>query len=165
MTQLTHKIQHKIYTQVEDFLGQAQNWKKEEKTIVFTNGCFDILHRGHLDYLEQISKLGDRLVIGVNSDSSVKRLKGEDRPINTELDRSYVLASLAYVDAVVVFSEDTPINLINSILPDVLAKGGDYKIKDIVGAEEVTANGGKVLTTPIVYHDSTSSILEKIKRI
>ena len=165
MTQLTQRIQSKVFQRVEDLLGLTQKWKENNDSIVFTNGCFDILHRGHLDYLEQISRMGDRLIIGLNSDASVSRLKGEDRPINNERDRGYILASLAHVDAVVLFEDDTPLKLISSLLPDILAKGGDYEVSNIVGAKEVKENGGQVLTVPIIYQVSTSSILEKIKRI
>jgi rfaE bifunctional protein nucleotidyltransferase chain/domain len=135
------------------------------KPIVFTNGCFDILHRGHATYLEQARNIGASLIVGVNSDASVRRQeKGEDRPINTLEDRMSVLASLACVDAVVCFDEDTPLNIITAILPDHLVKGGDWQIKDIVGGDEVIANGGEVHSIEFKYERSTTSLLEKIRQ-
>ncbi len=134
------------------------------KPIVFTNGCFDILHRGHATYLEQARNLGASLVVGVNSDDSVRRQnKGTDRPINPVEDRMSVLASLACVDAVVCFDEDTPLNLIKAIMPDHLVKGGDWKIADIVGGTEVTENGGEVHSLEFKYQRSTTSLLKKIR--
>ena len=133
------------------------------KTFAFTNGCFDILHPGHLYSLAQTAKEADYLIVGLNSDASVKRLKGPSRPINNTDSRAIVLANLVLVDMVVVFEEDTPLELISSLLPDVLVKGGDYTIDTIVGAKEVIANGGKVIVNPIVEGFSTTSIIEKIK--
>lgn len=133
------------------------------KRIVFTNGCFDILHRGHVTYLAEAKKLGDLLVMGVNSDASVKRLKGPERPINNEEDRKYVLSQLKSVDFVEVFEEDTPLNLIKKVSPKVLVKGGDWKIDQIVGAKEVIANGGEVYSLNFVDGYSTTSIIKKIQ--
>lgn len=133
------------------------------KTIVFTNGCFDILHRGHLTYLADAAKLGDALVIGLNSDASVKRLKGESRPINDMEDRKLFLEALKSVATVEVFEEDTPIELIKAVTPDILVKGGDYDISTIVGREHVEANGGKVLTIPFVDGYSSTKMIERIK--
>ncbi len=133
------------------------------KKIVFTNGCFDILHKGHVSYLTEAKKLGDLLVVGVNSDSSVKRLKGPERPINNEADRAYVLSQLKCVDFVEIFHEDTPLNLINKILPSILVKGGDWKSDQIVGAKEVIQNGGQVLSLNFVDGYSTTSIIQKIQ--
>lgn len=116
-------------------LMHLQQDKREGKTMVFTNGCFDILHRGHAVYLREAKKLGDKLIVGLNSDASVKRLKGETRPINAEDDRAYLLESLACVDYVTIFTEDTPYELLSQIRPDILVKGGDYRIEDIVGRE------------------------------
>ncbi len=138
-------------------------WKATGKTIAFTNGCFDILHEGHIYSLSQAAKEADILIVGVNSDASVKRLKGNDRPINHENSRALLLASLAIVDAVVIFEEDTPLQIINAILPDVLVKGGDYTVDQIIGAKEVIANKGKVLINPIVEGFSTSGIIAQIK--
>lgn len=138
-------------------------WRAIGKTIAFTNGCFDILHEGHIFSLSQAAKEADLLIVGVNSDASVKRLKGKDRPINHEQSRALLLASLAIVDAVVIFEEDTPLELINAILPDVLVKGGDYTVDQIVGAKEVIATGGKVIINPIVEGYSTTGIIQQIK--
>lgn len=134
-------------------------------SIVFTNGCFDILHRGHVAYLQSAKSMGDILIVGMNTDASVKRLKGEERPINTLEDRAYVLSALKSVDYVVPFDEDTPITLIQSIKPDVLVKGGDYTMDTIIGAKEVHAYGGKVEIIPFVEGKSTSSIIDAIRRV
>ena len=131
--------------------------------MVFTNGCFDVLHFGHVHYLLQAKKLGDILVIGLNSDGSVRRLKGPARPVNGEKNRAYVLAALAFVDYVVVFEEDTPEELIKVIRPDVLVKGGDYTIDRIAGADFVRQNGGVVTTIPFVEGFSSTQIIEQLK--
>ena len=135
------------------------------KRVVFTNGCFDILHYGHVAYLEKAKALGDILVIGLNSDTSVRRLKGKARPINNETDRARVMAALACVDYVVLFSQDTPLELIKTLRPDVLVKGGDWDVSCIVGAEEVLADGGKVCVIPYIKSRSTTGIIDKIRRI
>jgi len=140
------------------------SWKVTGKTVAFTNGCFDILHQGHLFSIAQAAKEADYLVIGLNADASIKRLKGPDRPINSTESRALVMANLVLVDAVVVFEEDTPYELITTLMPDVLVKGGDYTIDTIVGAKEVIANGGKVIVNPIVEGFSTTNIIEKIKK-
>jgi len=134
-----------------------------EKTVVFTNGEFDLLHPGHIFSLSQAAKEGDYLVVAINSDDSVKRLKGSARPVSQQDSRALVVASLLMVDATVIFEEDTPLQLINSIKPDVLVKGGDYTIDQIVGAREVIANGGRVVINPIIEGFSTSRIIEKLK--
>ena len=135
------------------------------KTIAFTNGCFDILHEGHIYSLSQAAREADFLIVGVNSDASTKRLKGEERPVNNQQSRALILASLIMVDAVVIFEEDTPLNLISTLLPDVLVKGGDYTLAQIVGAKEVMDNGGRVVINPILEGFSTTGILEKIKKL
>ncbi|HVX24799.1 MAG TPA: D-glycero-beta-D-manno-heptose 1-phosphate adenylyltransferase [Parafilimonas sp.] len=135
------------------------------KTIAFTNGCFDILHEGHIYSLSQAAKEADILIVGVNADASVQKLKGEHRPINNQHSRSLILASLLIVDAVVIFEEDTPLELIKKIMPDVLVKGGDYTIETTVGAKEVIANGGRVIINPIIQNFSTTAIIEKIKSL
>lgn len=135
----------------------------KEKKIVFTNGCFDILHRGHVTYLSEARKLGDLLVLGVNSDASVKRLKGPERPINNEEDRKYVLSQLKAVDFAEIFTEDTPLNLIKKVRPKILVKGGDWKIDQIVGGKEVVADGGEVFSLQFVDGYSTTSIIHKIQ--
>ena len=154
----------KIYDKILDNKSLEERlklWRKEGETIVFSNGCFDILHRGHVEYLSKAADLGDKLIIGLNTDDSVKRLKGPSRPVNDEKARAVVLAGLEFVDAVVFFEEDTPYNLIKSVQPDVLVKGNDYKAEDIVGYDIVTAKGGKVETIELVDGFSTTKILEK----
>jgi len=130
--------------------------------LVFTNGCFDILHPGHVDYLQRARALGDRLIIGLNSDASVRRIKGEKRPINTERDRAQVLSGLACVDHVIIFDEDTPYELIRAVRPHVLVKGGDWPLESIVGRDIVTALGGDVLSIPMLPGYSTTGIIERI---
>ncbi len=130
--------------------------------IVFSNGCFDILHRGHVEYLSKAADLGDVLIIGLNTDASVRRLKGESRPVNGQESRALLLAALSFVDAVVFFDEDTPYNLINKVQPDVLVKGKDYKPEDVVGYDIVTSKGGKVITIDLVDGFSTTNIINKI---
>ncbi|WP_461832314.1 D-glycero-beta-D-manno-heptose 1-phosphate adenylyltransferase [Aquifex sp.] len=147
---------------LEELLSILQEERKKGKKIVFTNGCFDIIHAGHVDYLEKAKKLGDILVVGLNSDNSVKRIKGEKRPINPQEQRAKVLSSLKPVDYVVIFEEDTPEKLIRAIKPDVLVKGGDWPIEKIVGKEFVESYGGKVLTIPFTYNVSTTEIIKKI---
>jgi len=139
-------------------------WKEHGKKVVFTNGVFDILHAGHVQSLLNARNNGDCLIIGLNADASVKRLKGESRPIISEADRALLLAALSFVDAVVLFEEDTPIKLIETLLPDVLVKSADYNIDTIVGAKEVIANGGEVKIMPFVEGLSTTKIIETIKK-
>jgi rfaE bifunctional protein nucleotidyltransferase chain/domain len=134
-------------------------WKFQGRKIVFTNGCFDILHRGHIEYLSRARDLGDVLVIGLNTDASVKRIKGDNRPVQDETSRALTLASLRFVDAIILFDEDTPFNLIDLVKPDVLVKGGDYTEETIVGADIVRASGGEVVTVPLTEGYSTSKIL------
>ncbi len=138
--------------------------KAERKKIVFTNGCFDLLHVGHIRYLAQAKKLGDFLIIGLNSDSSVKELKGEDRPINSFEDRATLLSSIESVDLVIMFEEQTPENLIKDIVPDILVKGGDYNIEDIVGYQTVMQNGGQVKTLSFYDGYSSTNYINKIKK-
>ena len=155
-------IQHKIFS-LSDLKNQVNAWKQAGENVVFTNGCFDIIHRGHIEVLAQTADLGDKLIIGLNSDTSIQKLKGENRPIIDEQARSILLAALSFVDAVILFPEDTPINLISALLPDVLAKGGDYEIDNIVGHEIVQYNGGKVILVPFVDGFSSTTIIDKIK--
>ncbi len=152
----------KIKTLDESVLLLRQ-WQDEGLKVVFTNGCFDILHLGHIDYLEKAISLGDKLIIGLNSDESVRRLKGSDRPVNDWVARSRMLAALGFVDAVVPFEEDTPLELIKALLPDILVKGEDYKIENIVGADIVIQNGGRVETIALVKGYSTTTIINKLK--
>lgn len=138
--------------------------KSQNKKIVFTNGCFDLLHVGHVRYLQEAKKLGDVLVVGVNSDASVKRLKGPTRPVQIEGDRAEILAALGAVDYTVIFTEDTPLNLIETVKPDILVKGGDWKIDQIVGSDFVIANGGKVMSLQFVDGKSTTKLIEKAQK-
>lgn len=146
-------------------LEKIEGWKSHGEKIVFTNGCFDILHAGHVDYLEKASLKGARLVVGLNTDSSIRRIKGEKRPIIDESSRSRVLAALGFVDAVVLFDEDTPIELIRQLMPDILVKGKDYDISNIVGADIVMQNGGKVETIELTEGFSTTNVISKIKKL
>ena len=140
-----------------------EDCRKNGKKIVFSNGCFDILHRGHVEYLSKAAAFGDVMVIGLNTDASVRRLKGPSRPVNDEKARAFVLAGLECVTAVVFFDEDTPYNLIKTVQPDVLVKGSDYKPENIVGYDVVTAKGGKVVTVDLVEGFSTTGIINKMK--
>lgn len=135
--------------------------RQENKKIVFTNGCFDLLHVGHVRYLQEARRLGDALVVGVNSDASVKRLKGPSRPVQTENDRAEILAALACVDYTIIFNEDTPFELIKKVRPQVLVKGGDWKIEQIVGSDLVMASGGQVFSLQFVDGKSTTKLIEK----
>ena len=159
MQNFTNHIQQKIVPQ-SFFIENSDRLHLQK--IVFTNGCFDILHVGHVTYLAQARQLGDLLVVGLNSDASVRRLKGASRPINSEQSRALVLAALEVVDYVVVFEEDTPYNLIAKVLPDVLVKGGDYQIERIVGADLVQQHGGLVTTLPFVEGFSTTTTLQQL---
>lgn len=156
-------IPGKIFT-LPALLQQVLRWRMLGRKIVFTNGVFDILHEGHIASLGEAASYGDILVVGVNADASVKRLKGDSRPVNNQQSRSLLLASLLMTDAVVLFDEDTPYQLITSIMPDVLVKGGDYTIEQIVGAKEVMANGGEVKIAPILEGFSTTSIIARMKQ-
>jgi len=156
-------IQYKILD-IEQLERKLAYWNFKNQKIVFTNGCFDILHRGHIEYLAQASNLGDILIIGVNTDDSVKSLKGDSRPVQDQYARALVLASLHFVTAVVYFNEDTPYELIKKIQPDVLIKGSDYKVEDIVGNDIVMQKGGEVKTIDFIAGYSTSSIIEKLKK-
>lgn len=147
----------------KDLEAKLRAWRSAQKTIVFTNGCFDILHRGHVEYLAQAADLGDVLVVGLNTDASVKRLKGESRPVNDEQSRALLLSALQFVDAVVLFDDDTPYELIKQVQPDVLVKGNDYKPEEIVGYDIVTARGGKILTIDLVEGFSTTNIIKRMK--
>ena len=147
----------------EEAAAKVKNWKAAGQRIVFTNGCFDLLHYGHLHYLAEAKDLGDKLIIGVNSDASVSRLKGPHRPIKDETTRLHLLAAMICVDAVVLFEEDTPLELIKALLPDVLVKGGDWQPHQIVGADVVLEKGGKVKSLPFIEGYSTTNYEKKIK--
>lgn len=147
-----------------DRLNQAiADYRQQNKKIVFTNGCFDLLHIGHVRYLEEAKKLGDILIVGINTDASVQKLKGPTRPIQNENDRAEILAALKSVDHTVLFGEETPLNLIQQIVPQVLVKGGDWKIEQIVGSDFVLSRGGQVLSLQFVDGRSTTKIIEKSK--
>ena len=156
------KIKNKILP-LNSLKSKISEWQKAGDKIVFTNGCFDILHRGHVEVLAQTANLGDKLIIGLNSDISIQILKGRDRPIIDEESRAILLAALSFVDAIIFFSEETPINLIRALKPDILAKGGDYKVDTIVGNEIIQENGGKVVLVPFVDGFSSTDIINKIK--
>tara|TARA_B100000768_G_C11036920_1_gene272541 strand:+ start:128 stop:619 length:492 start_codon:yes stop_codon:yes gene_type:complete len=155
-------INRKIYN-LDILTTQVEQWKKSGNKIVFTNGCFDIIHKGHIEVLANTADLGNKLIIGLNSDQSIQKIKGEGRPIIDEQSRAILLSALSFVDAIILFSEETPLKLISSLLPDVLAKGGDYEIKNIVGNEIVQQNGGKVKLVPLIVGYSSTSIIKKIK--
>lgn len=157
------KIQKKIINSDNELNSLLEEWAANKYKVVFTNGCFDLLHRGHVDYLSKARDLGDKLFLGLNTDASVSVLKGEHRPIQDEQSRLQIMASLDFVDAVMLFNEDTPYELIKKVQPDVLVKGADYKPEDIVGYDIVTAKGGEVKTLEFLEGYSTSSIEKKIK--
>lgn len=159
-----NKLKEKIVDkkQLETLLSY---WRFSDKKIVFTNGCFDILHRGHVDYLSRARDLGNILILGLNTDDSVRRLgKSPERPVNNESARAIVLAALECIDAIILFDEDTPYNLIQQIQPDVLVKGGDYKPEEITGYDIVKAKGGQITTIPLTEGFSTTSIINKLKK-
>ena len=147
----------------ERLLVKLTDWKEENKKIVFTNGCFDLIHLGHIEVIARSADLGDILIIGVNTDNSIKRLKGKNRPIVKEISRAKQLAALEFVDAVVFFDQDTPIDLIKMINPNVITKGSDYNTDQVIGNDIVTQNDGEVVIIPLTRGYSTTSILEKIK--
>lgn len=156
------KYQSKIF-KWDEAVTLVSEWHEKGKKIVFTNGCFDILHLGHVDYIEKAKIKGDKLVVGVNTDHSIRRLKGPCRPVSDQFSRMGTIAALESVDIVVLFDEDTPLRLIEALKPDILVKGNDYLAENIVGAEFVVKSGGKVLTIPLIEGYSTSLIIEKIK--
>jgi rfaE bifunctional protein nucleotidyltransferase chain/domain len=162
MTKLD-SIQHKILPLVE-LIRLRYQWRMMGKKTVFTNGCFDVLHRGHTTYLLQAAELGNKLIIGLNTDASVKQLKGPSRPIFDEATRALNLAAHTFVDAVVLFDEDTPLHVIETLQPDVLVKGGDYDPLTLVGSDFVRAHGGRVITLPLVEGYSSTSAIERMKK-
>jgi D-beta-D-heptose 7-phosphate kinase/D-beta-D-heptose 1-phosphate adenosyltransferase len=147
---------------LEDAIRERERLRSQGKVIVFTNGCFDLLHRGHVDYLQRAREMGDALFVGLNSDSSVRALKGEGRPIVSQDDRAAVLASLAAVDLVIIFAESTPALLIDALRPDILVKGGDYRIDQVVGRETVEASNGKVVIIDLIEGYSTRELIKRI---
>ncbi len=162
MSEALNKINNKIFD-LELLMKKIEKWRSENKKIVFTNGCFDLIHLGHIEILARSSDFGDKLIIGVNSDLSIKKLKGENRPIIQQSSRVRQLSALEFVDAVILFDEETPIKLIETIKPDVITKGGDYTAKNVVGNEVVSQKNGEVVIIPLTQGYSTTSILNKIK--
>jgi len=156
-----NKLQAKVYT-TDTLQSQIADWRKNDMKIVFTNGCFDLLHLGHVDYLAKARDLGGKLIIGLNTDASVSRIKGPSRPVKDQKSRATILAAMQFVDAVIFFDEETPINLITSVQPDVLVKGGDYTLEGIVGHEIVLEKGGEVKTIDFVDGYSSSKLIDKI---
>jgi rfaE bifunctional protein nucleotidyltransferase chain/domain len=155
--------EHKILT-LDEAQKQVSEWKDKGHEVVFTNGCFDIVHLGHVDYLEKASQLGQKMVVALNTDQSVRQLKGPERPINNEYARARIIASLSFVDAVILFGEETPLSVIETLIPDILVKGNDYSIDKIVGADFVLEHGGKVETIPLVAGYSTTNLVSKLKK-
>jgi rfaE bifunctional protein nucleotidyltransferase chain/domain len=149
----------------EDVVDRLKEWRDNKEKIVFTNGCFDVLHLGHIDYLEKARSLGNRLIVGLNSDSSVTKLKGTGRPIYDQDARARILAALEFVDIVIMFDQETPYDLIDHVKPDILVKGNDYLAENIVGADIVKSKGGEVMTINLVKGYSTSSLIEKINQL
>ncbi len=159
------KFNKKIFTDFASFETTLNEWKENKEIVVFTNGCFDIIHHGHVDSLQKCAKLGTKLIVGLNSDESVKILKGEGRPVIDEMGRAQILAAFESVDAVIIFSEETPAEIIAKIIPQVLVKGKQYEIHEIAGHDTVLENGGKVETLELVQGISTSDIIQKIKNL
>ncbi|CAN5712248.1 hypothetical protein BH10BAC3_BH10BAC3_00440 [soil metagenome] len=159
---LASVIPAKIY-HLPQLINKIASWRVTGHTVAFTNGVFDILHEGHIFSLSQAAAEADYLVVAVNSDASVKRLKGPERPVNNEQSRALILASLVMVDAVIIFEEDTPLNVITQLLPDTIVKGGDYNPEQIAGAKEVIANGGRVVINSLIDGVSTTGIIEKMR--
>lgn len=158
------KTKNKI-TDLTSLISQVSDWKSNDLKVVFTNGCFDIVHLGHIDYLEKARNLGDKMIVALNTDASVRKLKGPQRPIVNEEARTRMMAGFEFVDAVLLFDEETPLSLIEAIKPDILVKGSDYLTENIVGAEIVMNNGGRVETVDLVDGYSTTSIIDKIKKL
>jgi rfaE bifunctional protein nucleotidyltransferase chain/domain len=152
-----------VYT-LPELITKRKEWKKEGKKVVFTNGVFDILHRGHAEYLAESKNLGDVLIVGVNTDASVRRIKGPNRPVVPQEDRAILLSHLSPVDAVCLFGEDTPSEIISAVIPDILVKGADWSIDDVVGRDVVEKGGGKVLMIPLVPNRSTTNIIEEVRK-
>lgn len=161
---LPSTLHSKIFSHRDEIKSLIADWSDQGQDIVFTNGCFDILHKGHIDYLYEASKLADKMVIGLNTDASVSAIKGDGRPVNNNDARSLIIAALGFVDMVVFFDEETPKELIEVVQPDVLTKGSDYVAEDIVGYDTVMAKGGKVITIDLTEGFSTTGLIERIKK-
>ena len=158
-------VQNNKIIAIQDLKQELGNLRQEGKKIVFTNGCFDIVHLGHIQFLQEAKNLGDILIVGLNSDSSVNKIKGKGRPILDQNSRSEILAAFEFVDGVIIFDQDTPFRLIEQLVPDVLVKGSDYLAENIVGSEIVLNSGGEVITIDLVEGYSTSNIIEKVKKL
>ena len=156
-------ITNKIHD-INALLLQVEQWRADHKCIVFTNGCFDLLHKGHIALLAQARAFGDKLIVGINSDRSVRRLKGSNRPIADEVSRAWVMAAIGLVDAVIVFDTDTPLSIIQAIKPNILVKGGDYKKNNIIGSTFTIKNGGQVRVIPLISNYSTTSLIGGLAR-
>jgi rfaE bifunctional protein nucleotidyltransferase chain/domain len=154
----------KVFSRSE-LIEVCLRWKSSRKKVVFTNGVFDILHRGHVEYLAAAKSLGDELIVGINSDASVRKIKGPRRPVVVESDRAFLVSQLVPVDAVCIFEQETPYDLISALVPDILVKGADWKVDDVVGKDVVERSGGKVLTLPFVPRHSTTLVIERIKEL
>jgi len=157
-------IKNKIFFEKEEAFNLLQTWRFKEEKIVFTNGCFDLVHRGHLEYLASAASMGNKMILGLNTDASVQKLKGPDRPINDEYSRALLLASLGYIDMIIFFGEQTPYDLINFVQPDILVKGSDYNAEDIVGYNIVKGKGGEIKTLDFIEGFSSTGIINKIIR-
>jgi rfaE bifunctional protein nucleotidyltransferase chain/domain len=163
MSKSLNKLNNKIYT-LNQLIDEVNNWKKQNKKLVFTNGCFDLIHLGHIEVLARSSDLGDKLIVAINTDESIAKIKGTNRPIIKEDSRIKQIAALDFVDAVILFNQDTPREILNSIFPDIITKGGDYEINDVVVGNELNRDGnGEVVIIPLTQGYSTTSILDKIK--
>ena len=162
---MTDNIKSKIYPNFKSFKSVLQSWKDNNEKIVFTNGCFDIIHHGHVDSLQKSAEMGTKLIVGLNADSSVTLIKGEKRPVFSEEARAYILAAFSFVDAVIIFKHETPAKLIAKIIPDVLTKGEEYQIHEIAGHDTVLEHGGTVKTLKLVSEISTSEIIKRIKAL
>ena len=158
-------IKSKIYSNLSNFESTLKKWKTDNETIVFTNGCFDIIHHGHVDSLQKSAAFGTKLIVGLNSDASVTLIKGKNRPIFNEEARATILAAFAFVDAIIIFGEETPTEIIAKIIPNILVKGKEYAVHEIAGHETVLANGGKVETLDLIPGASTTDIINKIKTL
>lgn len=165
MEDILKVVNQRLFSNLEDLKVQRARWRENKKRVVFTNGCFDLLHLGHLAYLSQARSLGDILIVGLNSDSSVRKIKGTQRPVKAQDERSLHLAALSFVDAVIVFEEETPAELIAALEPDILVKGGDYRPDEVVGKDLVESLGGQVTILPFVSGYSTTNLIQKIQSL
>ena len=163
MKDLLENVSESVYSNLQDLKKRRVQWQESKKRVVFTNGCFDLLHLGHLTYLSQARNLGEILIVGLNSDSSVRKIKGPQRPIKAQEERRLHLAALSFVDAVIIFEDETPAELIMALQPDILVKGGDYRPEEVVGRETVEKAGGQVVILPFLSGYSSTKLIQKIK--